>query len=220
VKIIIADPNDLFRSLLKFWLNSENRMKLVGETNDGANVVELVARLNANILIIDPILPNLSGTAIAREIHEKMPEVRLVAVYQSNKPYVVDRLQKAGFHGCVCKNSNTIVNLKTAMESVMEGNAYFCAETCRVQNLIYNNPASFSRLLSIREQEILGQIGYGKDNDEIGFALKLSPATVQTHRRNLFKKLGIHDTPALMRYAIDQGFCQIESGEPYPQTAI
>jgi DNA-binding NarL/FixJ family response regulator len=192
-------------------MHTENRMKLMGETNDGNCVVELVTKCNADILIVDPVMPNASGLTIARQLRETMPHVRLVAVYNANKPYVVDRLQKAGFHGCVSKKSNTLTNLRTALESVMEGNAYFCAETCRIQNTIYNSATSFSRLLSIREQEILREIGYGKDNEEIAIALKLSPATVQTHRRNLFRKLGIHDTPALMRYAIDQGFCILEN---------
>lgn len=210
MKLVIADHNDLFRSLLKFWMSSDSKLKLVGETVDGANLLDLLFRTKADLLVIDPAIPKASGLTIARRVHETIPGVRLLALYQDNKPYVVDRLQKAGFNGCVCKKNNCLNNLRTAIESIMEGNAYFCAETCRIQNQIYNNTTSFSRLLSLREQEILRQIGYGKNNGDIALTLKLSSSTVQTHRRNLFKKLGIHDTPDLMRYAIDQGFCLIE----------
>jgi two-component system NarL family response regulator len=209
VKIILADPCELFRSLIKIWLHTENKIRLVAETGDGANVMELLSTKGAELLLMDPALSKVSGLELARKVHETMPHVRMLALYSENRPFVVDRIQKAGFHGCVCKKTNSISNLRIAMESVMEGNSYFCAETCRIQNLIYSNSSSFSRLLSLREQEILCQISYGKDNAAIATELNLSPATVQTHRRNLFRKLGIHDTPALMHYAINQGFCQL-----------
>jgi DNA-binding NarL/FixJ family response regulator len=215
VKIVIADPNDLFRCLLRNWLKSEKGIQVVGETDDGNEVVELVARSKADILVMDPAMPHLSGLTIARQIHATMPQVRLVALYDSNKPYVVDHVQKAGFQGCLCKKTSSPDNLRVALNSVMDGNAYFCAETCRVQNAIHNSTHSFSRLLSLREQDILRQIGYGKDNEEIAAILNLSPSTVQTHRRNLFRKLGIHDTPALMSYAFEQGFCLMDSEEIY-----
>jgi len=97
-------------------------------------------------------------------------------------------------------------DLSRAVEGVMSGNTYLCAATCRIQNEIYNSASSFVQHLSQREQEILSLVGSGMDNEEIGAALGLSPATVQPHRRNLFRKLEIHDTPSLMRFAIDQGF--------------
>jgi len=207
VKVVIADPHTLFRSLLANWLASEHGTRLVGQVSSGELVIETVATQKADLLIMDPMMPVISGFALARQLMEDIPSLRLIAVYQSNKPFFVDRLQRTGFHGCVCKRDNTLATLRQAIESVMDGNAYFCAETCKIQNLLYNDPNSFARLLSEREQEILSMIGEGMDNDEIGSKLSLSPATVQTHRRNLFKKLNIHDTPALMRYAFEQGFC-------------
>ena len=210
MKVFIADTQDLVRSLLHHWMLSERTISLVGETNSGAHVVELIKKHNADMLLIDPILPKISGFTIAQRLHDEMPEVRLMALYNFDKPYLVDKMQKAGFHGCICKTTTTLGSLKLALESVMDGNAYYCAQTCRLQNSIYNNPASFLRILSQREQEILCLIADGRDNVEIGLRLHLSTATVQTHRRNLFKKLSIHDTPALMRYAIDQGFGQFD----------
>jgi DNA-binding NarL/FixJ family response regulator len=207
VKAVIADPHTLFRSLLSHWIGTERGIRLVGQASSGEKVIELVASQNAELLIMDPMMPVISGFALARQLMEDRPALRIIAVYQSNKPFFVDRLQKTGFHGCICKRGNTLANLRQAIDSVMDGNAYYCAETCRVQNALYNDPHSFARLLSDREQEILALIGDGLDNDDIGSRLGLSPATVQTHRRNLFKKLDIHDTPALMRYAYDQGFC-------------
>ena len=206
MKVVIADSHTLFRSLFAYWLASEHGVRLVGQVSSGEQVIDTVAVQKADLLIIDPLMPVLSGFAIARQLMEDMPTLRIIAVYQSNKPYFVDRLQRTGFHGCVCKRENTLANLRQAIESVMDGNAYYCAETCRVQNQLYNDPNSFVRTLSEREQEVLSMIGEGMDNDVIGARLGLSPATVQTHRRNLFKKLNIHDTPALMRYAFEQGF--------------
>ncbi len=216
MKVVIADPHTLFRSLLAHWLAGERGIRLTGQAASGEKVIELVASQDADLLIVDPVLPVISGFALARQLMEDRPALRIIAVYQSSKPHFVDRLQKTGFHGCICKRGNTLANLRQAIESVMDGNAYYCAETCRVQNALYNDPKSFARLLSDREQEILALIGEGLDNEVIGAHLGLSPATVQTHRRNLFKKLDIHDTPALMRYAFDQGFCP-SVNEDFPQ---
>jgi two-component system, NarL family, nitrate/nitrite response regulator NarL len=217
VKVVIADTQDLFRGLLHFWIQSEKKMTLVGETGTGKNVMELVQRGNADMLIIDPMLPKVSGFSIARRLHDEMPDVRLVAVYDFDKPYLVDKMQKAGFHGCISKSATTIASLRQALESITDGNAYFCAQTCRYFNSLYNSPGSFARILSQREQVVLRLISGGRDNDEIGRVLHLSPATVQTHRRNLFRKLGIHDTPSLMRYAMDQGFGMSDIDTDFPE---
>ncbi len=206
VKVVIADAHDLFRSLLKFWIESEPSIGLAAETGSGLEVHQLIKEHKADLLLMDPLIPERSGFDIARELSEDMPGLRMIAIYPEGKPYLVDQIQRSGFHGSVCKNSNTISTLKEAIENVQGGNAYFCAQTCRIQNILYNSNHSFAKLLSLREQQILAYIGAGMDNEDIGTQLKLSPATVQTHRRNLFRKLGIHDTPSLMRYAIEQGF--------------
>jgi DNA-binding NarL/FixJ family response regulator len=202
----LADACDLFRNLLNFWLCSENGMRVVGATGDGREVLKLVQTHKADLLIMDPLLPGRSGFEIAAELQEKQPFTRILAVYQEGNPYLVEKMRTSGFHGCLCKNSNALENFRQAVCGIMNGGAYFCEETCRVQNTLYNDARSFARILSNREQDILRLIGQGLDNNEIGHRLTLSPATVQTHRRNLFRKLGIHDTPSLMRYALEQGF--------------
>jgi DNA-binding NarL/FixJ family response regulator len=210
VKVILADSCDMFRSLIRAWFNLDGKVQLVADTSSIESLPELLVSHDAELVIMDPVTFKTPGGAceIARRIGDEHPSVRLVALYSNCRPFVVDRMQRAGFHACICKQANSLATLRQAIESVSDGNAYFCAQTCRIQNAIYNDPGSFARILSGREQEILCFVGEGLDNEEIGKRLKLSPATVQTHRRNLFRKLGIHDTPSLMRYALEQGFWQ------------
>jgi len=206
VKVVIADHDELTRSLLKYWAGEETRAEIVGETSTGDDVVELLVKCKADLLLIDPSIPGKSSFSIVRELLGERPEARLMALYGSDKPFLVDMMRKVGFHGCVSKKSNTISKLLQAVLSVMDGNAYYCAETCRILNTLYADNASFVHVLSLREQEVLCLIADGWGNERIGSKFKLSPATVQTHRRNLFRKLGIHDTPSLMCYAREKGF--------------
>jgi len=206
VKVVIADNDELTRSLLDYWVNAEARAEIVGKASTGDEIVDLFARTKADLLLVDPSISGRSSFSIVRELRRTRPEARLMALYGFDKPFLVDMLRKVGFHGCVSKRTNTIEKLRLAVLSVMDGNAYFCAETCRILNTLYSDTSSFVHILSLREQEVLCLIADGWDNERIGARFKLSPATVQTHRRNLFRKLGIHDTPSLMCYARAQGF--------------
>lgn len=202
MKVVIADAHSLFRCLLKFWIQSEIQIQMVADTGLGSEVLGLVQEHKPDLLLMDPFFPDKSGFDIARELVESVPALKIVALYPQGRPFIVDQIQRFGFHGSVCKDVSSMAVIRDAIHTVAQGNAYFCSYTCRVQNNIYNSGQSFAR----REQQILSYIGAGMDNESIGAQLVLSPATVQTHRRNLFRKLEIHDTPSLMRYAIEQGF--------------
>jgi DNA-binding NarL/FixJ family response regulator len=206
VKVIIADQEELMRSLLEYWVKAETAAEIVGEASNGDDVVDIFVKNKADILVIDPLLPGKSSFAAVRELRRLRPEARMVALYGFDKPFLVDTMRKVGFHGCVSRKSCSIAKLHQAVTSVMDGNAYYCSETCRILNVLYADPASFVHILSLREEEVLCLIADGWSNERIGAKFKLSPATVQTHRRNLFRKLGIHDTPTLMCYARAKGF--------------
>ena len=215
MKVIIADNDELMCSLLEYWAHTETSAEIVGGVSSGNDVVDLVKENGADLLVIDPMISGKPGFGIVRELRREKPETRMIALYGFDKPFLVDMMRKVGFHGCVSKRSNSLAKLRQAVISVMGGNAYYCAETCRILNSLYTDPASYAQLLSLREQEVLCFIAEGLDNEKIGEKLKLSPATVQTHRRNLFRKLEIHDTPSLMRYAIQQGFSSVCIGDDF-----
>jgi DNA-binding NarL/FixJ family response regulator len=217
VKVVIADRDELTRSLLEYWISAETSAEIVGETSTGDDVVDIALENRADLLVIDPLITGKSGFLAVKELRHAKPDIRMLALYAFDKPFLVDMLRKVGFHGCVSKTGNNIPKLRQAVLSVMDGNAYYCAETCRILNKLYSDPKSFVHLLSLREQEVLCLVADGWDNEKIGERFKLSPATVQTHRRNLFKKLEIHDTPSLMCYAINQGFspCCIDGSSSF-----
>ncbi len=179
---------------------------VVLETGSGVDAYQYVQRNQAELLIVEPLLPDMSGFALAHVLRRDFPDMRQLALYERNEPFLVDRMRRAGFHACIYKPSCEPQDLRRAIEALTLGRGFFCTETCRIQNWLYNDSASFTRLLSTREQQVLSLIGAGMSNGEIGVRLELSPATVQTHRRNLFRKLNLHDTPSLIRYAITQGF--------------
>ena len=206
MKVVIADAQELFRKLLSRWISDHPEWTLIHETGSGVSAYQCVLKEPPELLIVDPLLPGMSGFALGRMLRRELPDLRQMALYARGEPFLIDRMRRVGFQASIHKPSCSLADLERAVKALMDGRAYYCAETCRAQNLLYNDETSFVRLLSLREQHVLSLIGAGMSNEEIGLRLGLSPATVQTHRRNLFRKLRFHDTPSLMRFAIVQGF--------------
>lgn len=206
MKVLIADNDLFFRSLLSHYLGNIFNLRACGEASDGHEALHVASSIRPELVIINPLISSVSGIEVKGRIAKEAPSTRFIALYEAHEPFFIHQLQNAGFHACISRRSTAPDALKDAIKAVMRGDSYYCDFTNEVRERLSNDARSFVRLLSAREQQILSMIGGGMGNSQIGSELGLSPATVQTHRRNLFKKLGFHDTPSLMRYAIEQGF--------------
>ncbi len=209
-RVLIADDHPLIRSGLRALLSRESEFEVVGEAADGYQALELVEQLKPDVVMLDVSMPRLNGIDVAQKITEKTPSTRIIIVsIHSDEGYVL-RALKAGAKGYLLKASpeGDILN---AVRAVAAGQAYLSPEISRllveeyVREMRFRGVEDSYDLLSIREKEILQLLASGATNRQVAEMIHVSVATVETHRTNVFQKLGIHSLPELILYAVRKG---------------
>lgn len=159
----------------------------------------------ADIALLDLHLGDEQALDFLPEIRQVAPLLKLIWVTSVATEYLLSRAMEAKLEGFVHKNDSVEV-LVTAIERVANG-ARFVSDTVNQMNVRFRQGANhFNKLLSGREQELVSLLGQGLSNDEAGAMLGLSPSTVQTHRRNIMGRLGLHSATELQAYALKAGF--------------
>ena len=216
VRILIVDDHkmvrDGIRSMLEF---QESKFKFfINEAVDGEEGVEIAGNNPYDIIIMDYQLPGIDGADAARLILEKNPEAKILALSNYNEYMYIDRMIKTGVKGFVLKNV-TPEELIRAIETILNGSNYFSNDVAiKLLNFENNNPDSFRRRLhsskakvydelSTREMEVLKLISEAKSNDEIAEQLSISKRTVESHKQNLLRKLGVKNTSELIKVAVE-----------------
>jgi DNA-binding NarL/FixJ family response regulator len=210
VQVLIADDHPLIRSGLRALLEREGEFQVVGEASDGYEAIELATHLKPDVALLDIGMPRLNGIDAAQHISERSAGVRIILVSMHSDEAYVLRALKSGAHGYLLKASPE-ADVLTAVRAVAAGNAYFSPKITKLLVEEYVNEVrrrgvedSYD-LLSIREKEILQLLVSGKTNREISDILHISVSTVETHRTNVFQKLGVHNLPELILYAVRKG---------------
>jgi len=209
-RVLIADDHPLIRSGLRALLGRESDFEVVGEAADGYQALELVEQLKPDVIMLDVSMPRLNGIDVAKKISETTPSTRVIIVsIHSDEGYVL-RALKAGAKGYLLKASPE-ADILNAVRAVAAGQAYLSPEMSRllveeyVREVRQRGVEDSYDLLSIREKEILQLLTSGTSNRQIADMIHVSVATVETHRTNIFQKLGIHSLPELILYAVRKG---------------
>ena len=206
VRIVIVEDHAMFREVLRKVCARDLRHEVVGEASDGQGAVELVLKESPDLVLLDLHLPKLDGFGVVEAIRQAAPTIRILILSSHCDDYTVFRAEKTRVNGFVDKNTNTVAILKEAITAVGSGLAYFSPEFLKLKAARHDNPHSFDKLLSDRERSVLALIGEPFQDWEIGMRLNLSEQTVEKHRFNILKKLGLKSTVELVRYARDHGF--------------
>ncbi|MBI3301004.1 MAG: response regulator transcription factor [Deltaproteobacteria bacterium] len=207
--IVLADDHKVVRQGLRALLEAEPDFRLIGETGDGLEAVRLVERLQPDVLVLDLSLPSLHGLEVIREVrkHSLQTRVVILSMYSSDA-YVLQAL-KNGAAGYVLKDSNAAILIQ-AIREVAAGRRYLCPELSArvidayVDHAIDATPDKYESLTT-REREVLHLVAEGYANAQIAARLFLSPRTVETHRANLMRKLGLRNHIDLVHYALRRG---------------
>jgi len=157
-------------------------------------------------VILDIELPDGSGLDLANRMLQKDPKVRILGVSGRTDEYTLYRVFMTGLFGFVDKNTESIEELQKAVVQMGEGNCYYAATVQQNMLVQHTDPNAFSRVLTEREQELLRHIGSGASNERIAEKLNLRPVSVQNHKSRIMKKLKLHNTVDLIRYAMQKGF--------------
>jgi DNA-binding NarL/FixJ family response regulator len=205
ITVVICDDHALFREGVKTILNSQPDFEVVGEAEDGREGVELAARLNPDVVLMDISMPVLKGFEATRRIKKERPDVKVLILSVYDDEDLVARCLDAGASGYVLKDSPP-PQLTYAIQAVSRGQQYMSPRvlTTVVRQFIANptEPKTGYDLLSDREREILVLLAEGVALKDIARRLNLSVKTVEAHKYNLMRKLNLHDRSELIRYAI------------------
>lgn len=208
-RILIADDHGIVRGGLRLLLERQDGIEVVGEAADGAEAVERALALRPDVAILDVAMPRLTGLQATREIKAHAPEIGvLVLSMHDDERYVFEAL-KAGASGYVLKREAD-QDLVDAVRAVTRGEPFLtnAATGTLVREWMADENAGPREALSPREQEVVKLIAEAHTNREIGEILHLSEKTVESHRGNILRKLGMRDRVELVRYAIRRGLVE------------
>ena len=203
--IIIVDDHLIFRQGLKSLINSENFASVIGEASNGKEFIELLSHLKPDLVLMDIDMPQMNGMEATQKALELMPELKIIAFTMFSDEDYYYKMIDLGVKGFILKSSG-INELEKAIQDVMQGESYFSNEVLRkiISNLgrKNSNKSNENAILTNREKEVLQQICFGLNNEEIALKLFISPMTIKSHRSNLLEKTGCKNTPALILLAI------------------
>ncbi len=209
MRLLIADDHGVVRGGLRLLLERQPGMEVVAEAADGAEAVALALRERPDICILDVAMPRLTGLQATREIRAQDPgiAVLLLSMHDDERP-LFDAL-KAGASGYVLKQAAD-VELVDAVRAVHRGEPFLtnAAQSALVREWMAGDSTGPAETLTPRELEVLKLIAEAHTNREISSILHLAEKTVESHRANLLRKLGMRDRVELVRYAIRRGLVE------------
>jgi DNA-binding NarL/FixJ family response regulator len=215
IRVFLADDHDVVRDGLRFILEAQGDINVIGDAADGRQAVCEVEQLHPDVVVMDIAMPELNGIEVTHQIQETCPSTQVVILSMYSTPEHIFRALQAGARGYLLKESagQEVVN---AVRAVHCGRRYLSqriAETV-IDDYVHQRQSAMDRSplqrLSPREREILQLVVEGKSSAEIAEKLFLSPKTVETYRSRLMQKLGLENLPSLVKFAIQHGLTPLK----------
>lgn len=203
IKILLVDDHAVVRSGLSKFLLVNKDMKLVGEASDGTEAVQMVSLHKPDVVLMDLMMPGTDGITATREIHQKYPKVKVLALTSFAEQNMVQGALQAGAIGYLQKNV-TAKDLGHAIRSAHEGRVTLSPEATQVLANSVAQPQIAGEQLTERERDVLRCMVDGLNNNEIADKLVVSLGTVKFHVSNIFHKLGIDSRVEAVKLAIEQ----------------
>jgi len=214
IAVLLAEDHMIVREGLKKLLEAEDDIVVVGEAADGRKAVELTQKLHPAVVVMDIAMPHLNGLEATRQILKTDPGVKILILSAHSDDAYVESVTSLGAVGYLIKQTSAHF-LSEAIREVHKGNTFFSPDVAkrfhkRQQESLNRKglPKDNAAQLSSREVEVLQLIAEGEANKQIAEALSISIKTVEKHRDHLMRKLDIHDTAGLTRYAIQKGIIE------------
>ena len=206
-RVLLADDHALIRQGLKALLESQG-FQVVGEASDGQATLRSAEMTHPDVAILDISMPVLNGIDAARELKKSSPKTKIILLTQHDEDQYVTEALRAGAKGYVLK-SQAAEDLVQAIREVCRGSVYLSPSISRsVVDAYLSKTYVSTDPLSGRERQVLQLVGEGRSTKDIAIQLGISVKTAESHRARLMKKLDIHETASLVRYAIRRGLIQ------------
>ena len=189
-RIVIVDDHPMVAEGIQSILESYDDVQVIATLSTGQQIIDNVETLRPDVTLLDLTMPGISGLATTEIILERRPETRILILSMHDSPEYISSALSHGAVGYVLKDVPT-EEIKRAIDAVMAGRRYLCTGA---QGSLAPREGGLREQLTNREQTILLQLAQGKSNKEVALALDISVRTVETHRKNIKRKLGIATT--------------------------
>ena len=208
MRILVADDHGIVRAGIKLLLERQPGLDVVAEAADGIEAVELALAARPDLCILDVGMPRLTGLQAAREIRSHLPAARVLMLSMHDDEHYLFEALKAGASGYVLKREAD-QDLVEAVHAVGRGEAFLtnAAERSIIRQWMADGPGPVIPLTP-REEEVVKLIAEAHTNAQIAALLHVSEKTVESHRANVLRKLGMRDRVELVRYAIRRGLIE------------
>lgn len=203
IRIILADDHSLIREGFKAILGQSNRVELVGEAQNGLELIEVAGATKPDIILTDLSMPQMTGFEAMEQIRKKDDHVKFIILTMHDEREYILRAIKAGASGYVLKNTERI-ELEHAIITVSNGEKYFSPSINTIlAEAVLRPEAGDAGELTGREKEVLELVAKGNSTKQIADMLKISIRTVESHRINMLKKMKVNNSAELIRKAIE-----------------
>lgn len=213
IKVILADDHQMILDGLKRFVDEEPDMEVVGMAGNGLMLIELESALRPDLAVVDVSLPDMNGIDATRRLLKDHPELKIIALSMHGDMKNLVGMLRAGAKGYISKESAS-QELVRGIRWVMAGYNYLCPIlTTAMVDVFLGGLHSQEYVpapdLTPREREVLALLAQGAVVKEIAYQLGLNPKTVDTHRHNIMKKLGIDNLAELVKYALREGLAAL-----------
>lgn len=221
IKLIIVDDHQLYRAGIKVFLSRTPNIQILGEASCAHELFQLLQRdKQPDIVLLDIILPGQTGISIARTLKESYPGIKVVMLSSETSEELIMELSEIGIDGFISKSSPR-EELLEAINSVMQDIPYFGKDIARIlydlyinhvgsnDHLHHNNISKKNVVFTDKELDIIRLSGEGMRTKDMASVLNVSSRTIETHRRNIFKKLNISNSVELLKYGIKNGLISL-----------
>ena len=208
--ILIADDHGIVRSGIRMLIDRQAGMQVVAEAEDGIQAVELAQATHPDVAILDVTMPRMTGLQAAREIRARAPQTSVLLLSMHDDERYFFEAVEAGANGYVLKRSAD-TDLIDAIQAVARGEQFVAPDSERAAVKEWLESGRHDRLddpLTPRELDVVKLIAEAHTNKQIAEILHLAEKTVESHRANLLRKLGMRDRVELVRYAIRRGLTE------------
>jgi DNA-binding NarL/FixJ family response regulator len=214
IRVLIADDHTIMRAGLCSLLEKEDQIEVVAEAENGRRAVQLAIEHKPDVVVMDVSMPDLNGIEATSQVLASLPEAKVIALSMHTDKRFVMGMLRAGASGYLLKDCAS-QELASAIVSVASNKKYLSPDIAGVviEDSLYGGQQeeeTVSSMLSAREREVLQLIAEGWSTRQIASHLYVSVKTIETHRRQIMKKLDLHNIADLTKYAIREGLTSVE----------
>ncbi|MFN8335673.1 MAG: response regulator transcription factor [Cyclobacteriaceae bacterium] len=199
MKILLVDDHTILLDGVKSLLSKEDDLTVVGQAGSAEAALEFLKKNEVDLIITDYSMPGMDGLSLVNTIKRIAPDTKIILLSMHDEVHLVKEILKAGVNGYVLKK-DTHKELLNAIRDVSQGKVYLSSDVNKLLITNLNNPDE-GKLLTDREREILKLIAKEYTNKDIAEELFISERTVETHRKNIFKKTGTNSLVGLIKFA-------------------